>query len=82
MPLHLIQLTDKEWMDWQAVISIAHLLSANLKAGSYKGAINTNDAGKALRAELTGLVAASDKLEYPSDPLANVEEEEPQIDAN
>lgn len=62
MPLHLIQLTDQEWMDWNAVISCARSLRVNSKAGSYKGAIGDNDAGKALRADLNALVQASEKV--------------------
>jgi len=80
MPLHQVLFTEKEWMDWQEVIAIAHLLSANLKAGSYKGAINTNDPGKALRSELTALVAASDKIVYENDPMTDTPQEDPSGD--
>jgi hypothetical protein len=64
MPLHLIQLTDQEWMDWNAVIGAARLLRARSeeKPSPYKGAIADNEAGKSLRADLNALVAASKKV--------------------
>lgn len=64
MPQHWIQLTDQEWMDWNAVISIAHLITSKSKAkpSAYKGAISDTDAGKELRADLNALVEVSGKV--------------------